>query len=404
MLKLDREIKVLISNFISLSSLQLVSMILPLITLPYVLRVLGFENYGIVVLAISLINYFKSLTDYSFAYTATRDIAIFRNSKRKLNIIYTKVMMIKSFFLLLSFIIILLVVLSVPKFYLHKEIYAIVSLVLIGQVLFPDWFFQGIEKMKYITIINLFIKVFFTLSIFIFIKNEEDYWIYALLQSLGFVFSGILGQYVLVKRYGLRLVPIKIRYLKQSIVENFSIFINQFFPTLYNNTTILLLGLISGNTLVGIYDSIRKIIELLNVSIGIMSRVIFPYLSRKKDSFNIYKKYMTYIGLLFVLIPIVFNKIIFYYLNVSYEYSLTVLTILSIGVFGFTLNNIYGVNYFIIHRKDKVVMKNTIYSSIVGLILSFPLIYFFGIIGAAINLTFTRVLMGGSIYLKYLRK
>ena len=101
-----KDAKVLLENFVSLSALQLVGMLLPLITLPYLLRVLGFSNYGIVILAASLVAYFQSITDYSFKITATRDVAVFRNSPEKLNIIYSKVLIVKGMFLIFSFFII----------------------------------------------------------------------------------------------------------------------------------------------------------------------------------------------------------------------------------------------------------------------------------------------------------
>ncbi|REC73941.1 oligosaccharide flippase family protein, partial [Chryseobacterium rhizosphaerae] len=154
--------KALLENFVSLSALQLVGMLLPLITLPYILRVIGFEKYGVIVFSASLIAYFTALTDFSFRITATRDVAIYRDSPKKLNIIYSKVLTIKTLFLLISWLIIAIVVCLYPPFYENKEIYFYTSLLLLGYVLFPEWFFQGIEKMRYITYLNLGIKLFFT--------------------------------------------------------------------------------------------------------------------------------------------------------------------------------------------------------------------------------------------------
>src|SRR5690606_32222404 len=122
-------------------------MILPLITLQYVLRVLGFENYVTIVLATSLIAYFHSVTAYSFMITATRDVAVFKSSPRKLNLIYSNVIQIKTLFFLFSFCCILLIVYLYPPFYVNRDVYLITTLSLFGHVLFPDWFFQGMEKM-----------------------------------------------------------------------------------------------------------------------------------------------------------------------------------------------------------------------------------------------------------------
>jgi PST family polysaccharide transporter len=93
--------------------------------------------------------------------------------------------------------------------------------------------------------------------------------------------------------------------------------------------------------------------------------------------------------------------LVFWYLNITYDNAFWVLFVLTIGLAGYVLYNIYGLNYFIVHRQDKLVMKNTIITSIIGFVIAFPLVYFFGIIGTAINLSFSRWMMGGGLYFKY---
>lgn len=396
--------KTLLENFVSLSAIQLVGMVLPLITLPYVLRVMGFEKYGIIVFATALVAYFQSLTDFSFKITAVRDVAVFKDSQNKLNLIYSKVITIKTIFLLLSLLLIGLIVYLYPPFYEYKLIYGLCMLSLVGHTLFPEWFFQGIEKMRYITYLNVGIKVFFTLCVFVFIKTEEDFWIYPLLQSAGLIGAGLVGQLMLIYKYKLKFIWLPKRIIKNTITSNFPIFVNQFLPTLYNNTSIFLLGLFSVPTMVGIYNSILIVINLAIALLEIVSRVFFPFLNRKKAAFTNYKKMMLAMVSLMSVCILAGHKLVFWYLNITYENAFWVLLILVIGLFGYTLNNIFGLNYFIVHRQDKLVMKNTIRASIIGFILAFPLVHFLGILGAAINLSFSRWMMGGGLYIKYLNR
>jgi len=396
-----KDTKVLLENFISLFSLKVIGMLLPLITLPYVLRTIGFEKYGIIVFSASLVAYFQALTDFSFMITAVRDVSIFRDSPKKLNIIYSKVIIVKSIFLLLSLLIIAIIVVSVPTFLEYKSIYFWSSLMLVGYALFPEWFFQGIEKMRYITYLNLGIKLFFTLCIFIFIRKEEDFWIYPLLQSCGLIGAGIVGQIILMRKYQLKFIFLPFKLIKQTIRKNFSIFINQFVPTLYNNTSTFLLGLIGTKEMVGIYQAILTMVNLSISIVEIFSRVFFPFLNRKKDAFNAYKKLMLSLVIGMCLVLIASHKLVFWYLNVNYKHALLILIILCIGLIGYALSNIYGLNYFIIHRKDKLVMKNTIIASLIGFLLAYPLIFHWSIIGAAINLSLSRCLMGGGLFIKY---
>lgn len=156
-----KDAKTLLENFLSLSALQLFGMLLSIVTLPYVLRTIGFEKYGIIIFSGSLISYFQSLTDFSFGVTAVRDVAVFKDNPKKINLIYSKVITIKSMFLLISLFLISVVVLLYPPFFENRLIYALSMLQLVGATLFPEWFFQGIEKMRYITYLNLGVKVFF---------------------------------------------------------------------------------------------------------------------------------------------------------------------------------------------------------------------------------------------------
>ncbi len=396
--------KALLENFVSLSALQLIGMLLPLVTLPYILRVIGFEKYGVIVFSASLIAYFTALTDFSFRITATRDVAIYRDSPKKLNIIYSKVLTIKTLFLLLSWLIIAIAVFLYPPFYENKEIYFYTSLLLLGYVLFPEWFFQGIEKMRYITYLNLGIKLFFTLCVFIFIKKESDFWIYPLLQSAGYVGAGVVGQYVLVKKYKLKFIFLPYKLIIKTIKTNSPIFINQFVPNLYNNTSTFLLGILGTPKLVGIYQAILTVVNLIVTLIEILSRVFFPFLNRKKDAFQWYKNMMLITISIMIIGVLVFNKLIFWYLNVNYENAFWILLILAVGLFGYTLYNIFGLNYFIVHRQDKLVMTNTLFASVLGFILAYPLIHFYSVLGAAINLSLARCVMGGGLFYKFFRK
>lgn len=396
--------RTIIENVLSLSSLQMVTMLLPVITLPYILHTIGLTKYGIIAMANSLTGFFTSVTDYSFKLTATRDVAIHRHSIKKLNLIYSKVSLIRFSLCMLSVLVCLLIIYMYPPFYQERLVFLLYIPMLIGYAIFPDWFFQGVEKMKYISLLNIGTKIFFTAFIFILIKSEKDYWIYPALQSAGFIFSGLIAQFLIRRLYKIKFSFLKPRLYLATLKTNFPVFINQFLPNLYNNAGILILGIFTNNFLVGVYDAIRKIIDIAITGISILSRVFFPFLNRNRNSFGSYKKIMLIIGAVLSILPIVFYKLIFLYLNIHYDGAFWVLLVLSIGIFGYTLYDIFGVNYFIINRQDKIVMHNTIVSSLIGFLLATPLIMYASIIGAAINLTIARYLMGLGLYIRYTRK
>ncbi|MBN3582431.1 oligosaccharide flippase family protein [Algoriphagus aestuarii] len=400
-IKNNKFAKILLENFISLSALQLFSLILPLITLPYVLRTIGFEKYGIIMLAATLVSYFQSITDYSFKITATRDVSLFRESDLKLSIIYSKVYLVKLIFLFLSIGLISIIILFTYDFYRYSIIYFLTSLSLIGYSLFPEWFFQGVEKMRFITFINIGVKTLFTLCVFVFIRSEEDYWIYPLLQSSGLIIAGIIAQFFIFKNYKIEFIKINWRKIEFAIKDNFPVFINQFIPTLYNSTSTMLLGVYFSNEYVGIFTSIRKIIELFATLISTISKVFYPFLVRFEKSFNIYKNIILSTVIVLVTLIIIFNPLVFIYLSLDYENELKVLLILAFGLFGYAFYDIYALNYFLVRRKDKLVMRNTLFTSLIGFSLAFPLVYYFSIVGAAVNVSLSRLILGGGIFIQY---
>lgn len=398
----SKDAKVLLENFISLSALQIIGMALPFVTLPYVLKVFGYDKYGIIVFANSLIVYFTALTDYSFRITAVREVAVNRENKKELDKIYSKVLIVKGIFLIVSLFIFLLVVLLYKPFYEELAVYVGSSLMLVGYALFPEWFFQGIEKMRYITYLNLGIKLFFTLCVFVFIREESDYWLYPLLQSAGFIGAGIIGQWMLMKTYKLRFIRLSMKEIKTVIVDNFPIFVNQFVPTLFNNTTVFFMGFLIPKTALGVFDIVKKVVNIKWVLIGIVSKVFYPFLSRNKDKFNVYAKY-NLIGFIVVFIGMVLIYPIFQYVFDINQEGFPIYLIMCIGLFFIGVESIFGLNYLLVNSFDKVALKITIISSLIGFSLAYPFIKYFGILGGAINVALSQTIMGILSYYYYLK-
>lgn len=395
------EVKRLLENFFSLSILKLVNAILPFVTLPYLIKVLGFQQYGAIVLALSLITYFQAITDYGFNLSATREIAQHRHSNKQLIYIYNKTMISKIILLIFSLLCLCGLILLVPQFRADFLVYSLMCLMLIGQTLFPEWFFRGVEQMRYITVLDLVVKFSFTVGVFVLIKKPEDYWIYPLLYGTGFFLVSMIAHILILKKYKINFIFIKLNKILKNLKKNSSLFINQFMPNFYNNTTTFLIGMLLGNVTAGLFGSIRQITNILSVFNAVISMVFFPYLVRKKEKFYLFSKFYLVGFFVLTILLILIHPLIFNWLGVVDNNLSVIFNMLSFGVFFIAVYSLYATNYLIPRGYDRVVLKNTLFISILGLISSYPLIKLFGLIGGAINIAFAQFLMGISSYFYY---
>lgn len=289
---MKKEKKTLLENFLSLGFIQIFSYLMPLITLPYQTRVLGAEKFGLVYFAYAFMAYFIMLTDFGFGLSATREIAINRHNKNNISNIFSSVMCLKFILVLISYIILVLISLFVPKIQDNWLIFQFSFLMVIGNAIFPYWFFQGMEKMKYITFLNILTRLIFLVSIFVFVKQQSDYIIVPLLNSLGFLVSGIIGMYFAVKNMGAKLYIPSWKSMKKQVKYSSEFFLSRVSFSLYTNTNAFCLGLIDSNLSVGYYVAAEKIHDAINGLQMPINQALYPFVAKYKD-IKTYKKWVS---------------------------------------------------------------------------------------------------------------
>jgi len=389
---------VLFQNFTYLFLLQIAGYIFPLFTLPYLARVVGIDSFGKIAFAAAIIGWFQTISDWGFNYTATRDIAKNRDNKEMVSQIFSNVMWGRCLLTLFSFIALMALILLVPIFREISSLLLLTFLLIPGHIFFPDWFFQAMEKMKYITILSLISKVVVTLAVFVFIKEKSDFILHPLIVSIGFVVSGMFSMYYILIKWKIELQRPKIKEIVQTIQNSNDVFINNLMPNLYNSFSVFLLGLIGGPVSNGKFSSGSKFVEISQQFLSILSRTFYPYLSRKINRHNLYAKMSILFSLFISLVLFIFapKLIKFFFIEEFYE-SIIVLQIMSLSIVFLSLINIYGTNFMMIQGYEKNLRNITFYSSIIGLLFTFPLIYYFDFIGAAITVTLTRGILGFSL-------
>ena len=289
--------KRLASNFFSLSVLQIFSYVLPLLTLPYLVRVLGVETFGLVAFATAFITFFNILVDYGFNLSATREVSIHRENKDKITEIYSSVLSIKFILIFVSFVILSFVVFTFEKFSSHALLYFITFISVIGQALFPIWYFQGMERMKYITIINIFSKVVFTIAIFVFVHEESDYLMVPLLTGLGILIGSLYALYIIKKDFNQSFVWQNIETMKIHFKDSSQFFLSRVSVSIYTSANAFVLGLFTNNTMVGYYSIAEKLYMAIQSLYGPITQALYPYVAKERNIKLFKKIFYSVVGL-----------------------------------------------------------------------------------------------------------
>jgi len=390
----SKDAKTLVTNFGYLSLLQVAGYVFPLITMPYLARVIGVDGFGKVAFASAIVVWFQTVADWGFNYTATRDVAKNRDDKEKVSEIFSNVLWARCLLMIISFLLLLIVISIVPTLRENYAVILVTFLLVPGHIMFPDWFFQAMERMKYITILNLLSKLLFTILVFVFIKEKNDFILQPLFISLGFLLSGIIAMYIILSKWKVKLKRPSTKRIFETIKGSTDVFINNIMPNLYNSFSVMLLGFFGGPVSNGLLNAGSRFVSISQQFMTVISRTFFPFLSRRIDKHSSYAKLTIYTSiiisfLLFITAPLLIKL----FFTEEFKSSVAVLQIMSISVFLITTRNAYGINYMIIEGYEKQLRNLITFGSIIGFIISFPLIYFFDFLGAAINITLTQTIM-----------
>lgn len=397
-IKKSRNAKIVFNNILALGILQIVGYIFPLITMPYLARTLGVVYIGKIAFAAAIIAYFQTLVDFGFNYTATRDIARCRDNKEKVSLIYSSVMYCKLLLVLSSALILFLMTLFLDSFKENSALLWATFLLLPGYAFFPEWLFQGLERMKYITVLNLFSKFFFTIAVFFVIKEAKDFLWQPILTSLGYMVSGLISFIILRFRMNIHFVDYRKCCLFQTMKGSSNVFLNQLMPNFYNNFSVTLLGIFGTPNANGFFEAGNKLISIASRLLDVVSRAFFPFLSRRIEKHSIYARFQLGLtGCCSLTLIILAEPLIKFIFSADFVAAVWVMRLLAISLFFMSMTHIYGVNYLILQGKDRQLRNITFLVSLTGMIIAYPIISGFDYLGAAIVVATTRMLLGCSI-------
>ena len=395
------------SNFFSLSVLQFATYLAPLITLPYLVRVLGPSRYGLVEFARALSIYFVILTEYGFNLSATQEISIHRDDPRKVSEIFSAVMVIRLLLLVLSFIIMGLLVVTVPKLRTEWLVYLFAFGTVVGQCLFPVWLFQGLERMRHIAVLNILARLLITVSIFVFIRRSADYVYVPLVQSAGIILMGAGGLVMAWRSFPVRFEFPSVAALRREIISGWHLFVSTIATTLYTTSNTVILGLFTSDTYVGYYAAGDKIVRAIQGLQLPLSQAIFPHVGRlaaesKAAALTFAAQVAKLVGIVTLVLSMGLligaphiGRIV---LGPGFDASVPVVRILSFLPFIIGLSNIFGVQIMVNFGMKKTLTRILVMAGLFNLVLALVLVVPLRHVGVSIAVLLTETLITVAMY------
>jgi len=388
-----RERNVVMNNVASLSLLQVITYILPIIIVPYLFRVLGPDKFGLIAFAQAFVQYFLILTDYGFSISATKEISLCLNDHAKVCKVFSSVMIVKVALAFLSLLIFGIIVYFIPKFRNDWMVYILSFGAVAGSTIFPVWFFQGTEKMKYITNLNIMggiISAFFILS---FIRGPQDYLMVPLINSCAFLITGLLGQYIVLRKFRVSFKFQGYKNVRRQLAAGWDIFISIAAINAYTTTRVFIVGLLTNNNITGFYSIAEKIANACQTfPLDSFSQALFPRLSKifrenKTKALKMMRRIQqitTIISLMCLPLVFIFSDLIVKIVcGRIYQETVLSLRLLLISVF-FVTANAFRVQFLLVCGKTHIYSRIHVIMAMVGLPLIFLLIYSFSYVGAAV--------------------
>lgn len=358
--------KKLMVNFSYLSILQVFNMALPLITYPYLIRVLGNELYGLVIFAQAIITYLVILVNFGFDTTATKEISVHRSNPKKISEIVSSVFIIKAVLFILTFLLLVIILFFLPQSNGYKLLFFYTQWLCLYALIFPQWYFLGLERMKYITLFNLISRILFVVLIFVFIKKREDFLLVPLINGAGAFLAGLGALYIVFRTdkvlFKLQSMKTLFLYLK----EGMPFFSSEFIIAFKDKMNFLFIGIGLGMHEVAVYDLGTKIMNLFIAPVGIVNAAIYPQVAIRKDM-RFVKKIIKYqIFGLFIIITILqlFLPTIVNFLGNNMGDAILPIRLLLVVPIIMALSQTLARNCLIVNGKNRVFLAGMIITTI----------------------------------------
>ena len=363
-----KKYRLVLENSISLFSLKAIDLGLTLWLIPFLIVKVGLEQYGVYAFAMSLVLFFLNLLNYGFNLSTVREIARAEGDKVKLQVVFNEVFSVKLFLFVFLYSLFIALTFAVPVFYEHKVLYLMSSLLIVGDLFSLRWFFMGLEKMKFITFIQMLGTLIFVLLVVFFVENKSNIVWVPLFEALGMFITSIIAFTWVLKSYHLEIKLISLREIFSYLKINFSSFINLLLPSTYNTTIVFLVGVFGLPAQVGFIEIGVKFTAAFSTINTILTNVFFPLINRKKTALLSIQLLLNSLGVVlslamyFLADYLIWNWLKFEH-NSDLVQTVEMVRVLSFLPFLTAMISSYGINGLLTMDKDKLFGNITIFST-----------------------------------------
>ena len=380
-------------NFIMNAILKMSAFIFPLITFPYVSRVLGVAGNGKIAFAGSVVSYFTMFAQLGIPTYGIRACAQCRNNPRELNKIVQELLILNSVTVVISYVALAICLMTVPRLMADRLLIAVTSLSILLDAVGMEWLFQALEQYSYITIRNLSLKVVSIILMFILVHKPEHYFVYGMISVVGTCGSNIFN-FIYASRF-LEHKPIGNYEFKRHIRPILNFFLFSVSVSVYTSMDSLMLGFLSTDMQIGFYAAAIKMKSIVVCTITALGGVLLPRMSNllaegKKDEFNaMIRKSFNFIFIVSISVTIYFigmsKPVIDLLAGAEYYPAVLPMQIISLTIIFIGLSNITGMQILVPTGREKLTTLSTVYGAITNLIVNAVAIPRLGAVGAAIG-------------------
>lgn len=398
----------IIKNYLYNVGYQLFIIIIPLVTVPYIARVLGSEGVGINAYTNSIIQYFILFGSIGINLYGNRTIAYTRDDRRKTGQIFWEIAILRMLCILVSYIIFLIFLYFISE---YKTFYFYQSFLIIAAAFDISWFFMGIEDFKKTVLRNMYVKVLSLIAVFIFVKTKEDVGIYILILSLS-VFFGNLTLWPYLRKL-VDFPNIKDFSLKRHLRPSISLFIPQIATQVYLVLNKTMLGSMIGVESAGYYENSDKIVKIILAIVTATGTVMLPRIANtfakgNKEKVKEYL-YQSFDFVSFISIPMSLGllalapKFSIWFLGEDFAITGILISILSLVIVLIGWSNVLGTQFLLPTNQTRYYTISVLMGAGVNIILNIPLILYFGVIGAVVATVISELAVTGTQFY-YVRK